>query len=121
MRQAAEIKQETRQINSSVTVMFHGRKVELARFDSFFGVKNVEAVSFRGFSYAGKAICSRPSLSRNLTASRVLLRRLPDARRLRIPSLSYVEKFCVGMPSPIFTGLVSEADPTKTGQLASEI
>ena len=81
MRQATEIKHETRQINSSVTAMLHDRKFELTGLESFCGIENVQAVSPRGALLAANALSRRSSLSRNLagkteiSASRSRLRR----------------------------------------------
>jgi hypothetical protein len=66
MRQATEIKQETRQINLSVTDMLHDRKGELTGLGSFCGIENAQAVSPRGVLLAANALSRRSSLSRNL-------------------------------------------------------
>ena len=67
MRQATEIKQETRQINSPLTVMLHDRRGELTGLEPFCGLEIVEAASVRGVSLGANAVFLRPSLSQNLT------------------------------------------------------
>lgn len=67
MRQPVQIKQETCQINSSVTVMLHDRKVEFSGLEPFCGIENVQAASLCGVFLAANALFRRPSLSRNLT------------------------------------------------------
>ena len=67
MRQAVEIKQETRQINSSVTVMLHGGRGELTGLEPFCGIEIVQSASHRGVLLDAKAFVLHPSLSRNLT------------------------------------------------------
>ena len=85
MRQAAEIKQETRQINSSVTVMSHGRKGELIGVVSFCGLGNVQARPFRGVSWDHSAFSFQSSLSRNLTAKPAFSASRSRLRRAALP------------------------------------
>ena len=63
MRQAAENKQEMCQINSSVTVMLHGRKGKLDGLEPFCGLEIVEAASVRGVSPGANAFFLHSSLS----------------------------------------------------------
>ena len=67
MRQPVEIKQETRQIDSSVTVILHGRRGELAGLEPSFGFEIVQSASHRGVLLGANAFFLRPSPSRNLT------------------------------------------------------
>ena len=83
MRQPVEIKHETRQINSSVTVMFHDRKGKLTGLEPFCALENAQTVSPRGVSLAVGAFCFRPSLSRNMTGKPAI-----SACRSRLRSLS---------------------------------
>jgi hypothetical protein len=85
MRQAAEIKQETRQINSSVTVMLHGRKGELTGLVSFCGLGNVQARPFRGVSLVCNAFSSQSSLSLNQTGKPAFSARRSRLRRASLP------------------------------------
>ena len=85
MQQVTEIKQETRQINSSVTVMLHGRKGELTGLVSFCGLGNVQARPFRGVSWDHSAFSSQSSLSRNLTAEPAISASRSRLRRAALP------------------------------------
>ncbi len=67
MRQVAEIKQETRQTSSSVTVMLHDRRGESAGLEPYCGIENVQSASDRGVLFDANAFFLHPSLSRNLT------------------------------------------------------
>lgn len=87
MRQAAEIKQEMRQINSSVTVMLHGRLGDLSGLKPFCNSENVQAKSHRGVSLAANAPCSRPSFSRNLTGKSAISASRSRLRRVSLPLL----------------------------------
>lgn len=87
MRQATEIKQETSQINSSVTVMLHGRLGELSGLKPFCNSENVQAKSHRGVSLAANAPCSRPSFSRNLTGKSAISASRSRLRRVSLPLL----------------------------------
>ena len=121
MQQVTEIKQQTLQIKPTVTAMLHDRRGESAVFEPFFGLEIVEAASDCGVSLGANAFFIRPSLSRNLTASRVFRRRHRVVTRLAVAPLERPEKFSVGMPFAISTCLFSEADPTKTGQWAPKL
>lgn len=90
MRQAAEIKQQTRQINSSVTVMLHGRRGELTGLEPFCGLENVQAASNRGKLLDAKAFVLHPSLSRNLTGKPAITE---SRTRYRSASLSLSKSF----------------------------
>ena len=90
MRQATEIKQETRQINSSVTVMLHDRRGELAGLEPFCGLENVEAASDRGVSLGANAFFLHPSLSRNMTGKSAITE---SQARYRSASLSLSKSF----------------------------
>jgi hypothetical protein len=87
MRQATEIKQETRQINSSDTVMFHGRLGELSGLKPLCDSENVQATSHRGVSMAVNALSFRPSLSRNLTGKSAISASRTRLRRASLPLL----------------------------------
>ena len=73
MRQATEIKQETRQTNSSVTVMLHDRKGELTGLEPFCGIENVQAASLplskSSLAEAHLALCASCVVSDVLTAA----------------------------------------------------
>ena len=66
MQQATEIKKETRQINSSATVMLSGRRGELNGFKPFCGFENVQAAPQRRVLLDANAFFLYPSLSQNL-------------------------------------------------------
>ena len=85
MRQAFEIKQETRQINSSVTVMFHDRKGELTCLEPFCGIENAQAVSPRGVLLAANALSRRSSLSRKLAGKPAISASWSRLRRASLP------------------------------------
>mgnify|MGYP006995631673 CR=1 FL=1 len=90
MRQPVEIKQETRQTSSSVTVMLHDRRGESAGFEPFCGLEIVEAASDRGVSLGANAFFLHPSLSRNLTGKPAITE---SRSRLRQASLSLSKSF----------------------------
>ena len=90
MRQAAEIKQEMCQINSSVTVMLHGRKGELDGLEPFCGLEIVEAASVRGVSLGANAFFLHSSLSQNLAGKRATTE---SRSRYRRTSLSLSKSF----------------------------
>ena len=90
MRQAAEIKQEMRQINSSVTVMLHGRKGESAGLEPYCGLENVQSASHRSVLFDADTFFLRPSLSRNLTGKPAITE---SRSRLRRASLSLSKSF----------------------------
>ena len=85
MRQATEIKQQTRQINSSVTVMLHGRRGELTGLEPFCGLENVQSASHRGVSLDAKAFFLHPSLSRNLTGKPAITESRSRLLRVSLP------------------------------------
>ena len=85
MRQAAETKQEMRQINSSVTAMLHDRRGESGGLEPFCGLEIVEAASDRGVSLGANAFFLHPSLSQNLTGKRAITE---SRSRYRSASLS---------------------------------
>jgi hypothetical protein len=90
MQQVTEIKQQTRQIKPTVTVMLHGRKGELTGLVSFCGLGNVQARPFRGVSLVCNAFSSQSSLSRNVTAKPAIS---VSRSRLRRASLPLSETF----------------------------
>jgi len=90
MRQVAEIKEEMFQINSSVTVMLHGRKGELDGLEPFCGLEIVEAASVRGVSLGANAFFLHPSLSQNLAGKRAITE---SRSRYRRTSLSLSKSF----------------------------
>lgn len=90
MRQSVEIKQETRQINSSVTAMLHGRRSDLAGLEPFCGLENVQSVSHRGVSLGANAFFLRQSLSRNLAGKSAITE---SRSRLRQACLSLSKSF----------------------------
>ena len=85
MRQVTEIKKETRQIKPTVTIMLHGRKVELISLEPFYGVRNVQAKLFRGVSLDVNAFSFQSSLSRNLTAKPAISASRSRLRRSALP------------------------------------
>ena len=85
MQQVTEIKQETRQIKPTVTVMFHGRKVDLTGLEPFYGLGNVQARPFRGVSLDANAFSFQSSLSRNLTAKPAISASRSRLRRAALP------------------------------------
>lgn len=91
MQQATEIKQETRQINSSVTVMLHGRKGELAGLEPFFGLEGVHSASHSGVLLNANAFFLHPSLSRNLTGMPAVTESRSRFRRVSLP----LSKLCL--------------------------
>ena len=82
MRQAFEIKQETRQIKTIVTVMLYGSSGSFSGHESFCGLEIVGADCVRAVSFDANAFSFLPLLSRKLTgkpassASRSRLRRV---------------------------------------------
>ena len=92
MRQATKMKEETRQINSSVTVMLRDRKGELTALEPFCGIENVQAASLRGVLFDADTFFLRPSLSRNLTGKPAITE---SRSRLRQASLSLSKSFLV--------------------------
>jgi hypothetical protein len=79
MLQGIERKQETSQIKTTVTAMFHDSAVELSGQESFRVRMSVVPQSFlRGVSVAG-CLIDQPSLSRNLTGKPAI-----SARWLRL-------------------------------------
>lgn len=90
MRQATEIKQETRQINSSVTVMLHDRRGDLAGLEPFFGLEGVHSASHSGVLIDADAFFLHPSLSRNLTGKPAITE---SRTRYRRASLSVSKSF----------------------------
>lgn len=90
MRQACEIKKEIRQINSSVTVMLHGRKGELTGLEPSFGVEIVQSASHRGVLLGANVFFLRRSPSRNLTGKPTILE---SRSRLRRASLQLSKSF----------------------------
>ena len=90
MRQAAETKQEMRQINSSVTVMLHDRRGELTGLEPFFGPESLQAASHRSVLFDADTFFLRPSLSRTLTGKPAITE---SRSRLRRASLSLSKSF----------------------------
>ena len=90
MRQAAEIKQEMCQINSSVTVMLHDRRGELAGLKPFCGLENVQSARHRRVLLDANAFFLYPSLSQNLTGKRAITE---SRSRYRRTSLSLSKSF----------------------------
>jgi hypothetical protein len=90
MQQVTELKQQTRQIKPTVTVMLHGRKVELTGLEPFCGLGNVQARPFSGVSLDANAFSFQSSLSRNLTAKPAIS---VSRSRLRRASLPLSETF----------------------------
>ena len=90
MRQPVEIKQETRQTSSSVTVMLHGRKGESAGLEPYCGLENVQSASHRSVLFDADTFFLRPSLSRNLTGKPAITE---SRSRLRQASLSLSKSF----------------------------
>jgi len=82
MLQAFEIKQETRQIKTIVTVMLYGSSGSFSGHESFCGLEIVGADCVRAVSFDANAFSFLPLLSRKLTgkpassASRSRLRRV---------------------------------------------
>lgn len=89
MRQATEIKQETRQINSSVTVMLHHRWGELTGSGPFCGLENVQSAPHRRVLLDSNAFL-HPSLSPNLTGKPAITE---SRSRYRRTSLSLSKSF----------------------------
>lgn len=87
MIQVIDIKQETLQANSSVTVMFHGRKDGLTGCESFSVHESVQATWLRGVSLDASAFFLRPSLSQNLTGKSAITESLSRYRRASLPLL----------------------------------
>ena len=85
MQQVTEIKQQMRQIKPTVTVILHGRKVELTGLEPFYGVGNVQARPFRGVSLDANAFSFQSSLSRNLTAKPAISASRSRLRRAALP------------------------------------
>jgi hypothetical protein len=85
MQQVTEIKQETRQIKPTVTVMLHGRKGELTGLEPFYGLGNVQARPFRSVSLDANAFSFQSSLSRNLTAKPAISASRSRLRRAALP------------------------------------
>ena len=85
IRQAAEITQETRQINSSVLVMSHSRRGELTGLEPFCGLENVQSASHRGVLLDANAFFLHPSLSRNLTGKIAITESRSRCRRASLP------------------------------------
>lgn len=85
MRQAAEIKREMRQTNSSVTVISHDRRGESAGLEPFCGLEIAEAASDCGVSLGANAFFVRSSLSRKLAGKSVITERRSRCRRASLP------------------------------------
>ena len=90
MRQATEIKKETRQINSSATVMFSDRMGELNGLNPFCGFKNVQAAPHRRVLLDVNAFFLYPSLSQNLASKSAITE---SRTRYRSASLSLSKSF----------------------------
>jgi len=111
MRQSVEIKNETLQINSSATVMFHNRKFELTGFDVFCGIENAQAVSPRGVLLAANALSRRSSLSRNLAGKTEISASWSRLRRASLPlsQLCSAEAHLVHSASWVFLDVLTTA------------
>jgi len=90
MQQATEIKKETRQINSSATVMLSGRRGELNGFKPFCGFENVQAAPQRRVLLDANAFFLYPSLSQNLAGKSAITE---IRTRYRSASLSLSQSF----------------------------
>ena len=90
MQQATEIKKETRQINSSATVMLSGRRGELNGFKPFCGLENVQAAPQRRVLLDANAFFLYPSLSQNLAGKSAITE---SRTRYRSASLSLSKSF----------------------------
>jgi len=85
MLQGIERKQETSQIKTTVTAMFHDSAVEFSGQESFRVRMSVVPQSFlRGVSVAG-CLIDQPSLSRNLTGKPAISARWSRSRRASLP------------------------------------
>ena len=85
MLQGIERKQETSQIKTTVTAMFHDSAVEFPGQESFRGrISAVPRFFLRVVSVAG-CLSDRPSLSRNLTGKPAISARWLRLRRASLP------------------------------------
>jgi hypothetical protein len=82
MLQSIEKQQETSQIKTTVTVMFHDSAVEFSGHESFRVRQNVVR---RSFLRVAGCLTDRPSLSRNLTAKPAISARWLRLRRASLP------------------------------------
>ena len=85
MRQMVGIRQEMRQINSSVTVMLLGRNGVLTGLEPFCGLESVQTASHRSVSLDANAFFLRPSLSQNLTGNPAISASRSRLRRVSLP------------------------------------
>jgi len=117
MRQATEIKQETRHINSSGTVMLHGRKGDSTGLEPFLGLENGQSASHCGVSLDADALSVRPSLSRHLTGKPAITESRSRLRRASLPlSKSFSEEARSALPASC---VFSDVAPASMDAVAS--
>lgn len=114
MRQATEIKQETRQINSSVTVMLHGRRCVLAGYELFRARASAVASLSGELAVIHHRFFDASSPSGFVNAS-------PERHRARSPSLSRTEKFSAEKPLACSALASLAANPNKRSPQAVAI